>query len=202
MRSLIAAALLFTTPAYGADYAVDKAASHVKFSGEHAGTKFEGEFTEWDAEVSFDPAALDKSSLKATFKPASATTGNKMYDGTLPSADWFDVANHSEASFVSKSISGGTETTQIDVPACPVCPAFTTHQAKTYIVEGDLTIRGISHPAKFTFTLSDLAASPVIAKGSFTVDRLAYDLGKKSDATAEWVSKDITVTLEISATKK
>lgn len=182
MKYLLAAALLLATPAYAADYAVDKTASHVKFAGEHAGTKFEGAFKEWDAQVSFDPAALDKSSLKATFKPASATTGNKMYDGTLPSADWFDVANHPEAVFVSKTITAG--------------------EGGAYVAEGDLTIRGITKPAKFTFTLSDLSASPVTAKGSFLVDRLAYDIGKKSDATAEWVSKDITVTLEIVAKVK
>lgn len=182
MKYLFAAALLFATPAYAADYAVDKTASHVKFAGEHAGTKFEGAFKEWDAQVSFDPAALGESSLKATFQPSSAVTGNKMYDGTLPTADWFDVANHAEASFVSKTITAG--------------------EGGAYVAEGDLTIRGITHPAKFTFTVSDLAASPVTAKGSFVVDRLSYDLGKKSDATAEWVSKDITVTLEISATKK
>lgn len=182
MKYLFAAALLFATPAYAVDYTIDPAASHVKFAGEHAGTKFEGTFKEWTAEVSFDPAALEASRLKATFKPASASTGNKMYDGTLPSADWFDVANHPEATFVSKTI--------------------TTGEGGAYVASGDLTIRGITHPATFTFTVSDVAKSPVTAKGSFVIDRLSYDLGKKSDATAEWVSKDITVTLEIVAKAK
>lgn len=165
--------------AQAVDYTVDYKNSQVEFSGTHADNPFTGQFTEWTAQISFDPVNLAGSKLSATFKPASAKTGNAMYDGTLPAADWFDVANHPEANFTSKSISAKVD--------------------GHYTAEGDLTIRGITKPAVLEFTVSDVTKPPVKAEGTLTLNRLDFDLGKKSDATAEWVSKDIAIKLHITA---
>lgn len=179
---LLLGAVLVPMSAQAADYAVDKAKSHVAFAGEHAGTPFKGEFKSWTADISFDPAALGTSSVKVVFDTASATTGNKMYDGTLPNDDWFDTAKHPQAVFTSKEISAAGE--------------------GKYLAKGDLVIRGISKPVELSFTLSDLTKSPVIAKGTLVIDRLAYDIGKKSDSSAEWVSREIPVAFELHASPK
>ncbi len=67
---------------------------------------------------------------------------------------------------------------------------------------GDLTLRGITHPLSFTFTLDHDDAPVITADATVTIDRLAYDIGKASDAKAEWVSKDIALTLKLSATRQ
>jgi len=169
---------LMATNSYAQDYVVDFAGSKILFSGEHAGNKFEGNFGSWDAQIKFDPSNLKESSLSATFDLSTAKTGNALYDGTLPQADWFDVKNHSPASFQSTSIVA-TES--------------------GYTASGDLTIRGITQPISFDFTVSDLKVSPVKTNGTFKIDRLAYDIGRKSDADAQWVSQEIIVNLEIEA---
>jgi len=161
------------------DYVVDYQSSKVSFSGTHAGNVFTGSFGEWKAVITFDPADLEASKLTAVFNPASAKTGNSMYDGTLPQADWFDVKNHAEAHFVSAGIAAG--------------------ENGVYDVTGDLTIRGITKPVTFDFTLSDPEQAPVKAQGTLRINRLDFDIGKKSDAPAEWVSRDIAVTLDITA---
>lgn len=180
--AIICLSLASVQTAQAKDYVVDYQKSKIEFSGTHADNPFNGTFGEWTAEVSFDPANLATSKLTATFKPASAKTGNSMYDGTLPQADWFDVKNHPEANFTSTAI--------------------TAKKDGGYSASGNLTIRGITKPVTLDFTLSDLNASPVKATGSLTVNRLDFDLGKKSDAPAEWVSKDIVIKLDIAATPK
>ena len=162
-----------------ADYVVDYKNSKVEFSGTHADNPFSGQFGEWTAEINFDPTTLEESKITAIFKPASAKTGNAMYDGTLPAADWFDVANHPDAKFVSQSIA--------------------LKEGNHYTANGDLTIRGITKPVVLDFTLSDLSKLPVKAEGTLTLNRLDFDLGKKSDSSAEWVSKEIAIKLSITA---
>lgn len=178
----ICALLLAGLPAQAADYAVDYPLSTVTFSGQHAETDFTGRFDKWTAEISFDPADLAKSHIKATFDMTSAATGNAMYDGTLPEDDWFKVKEFPEGTFTSTEIRQNAD--------------------QSYTATGDLTIRGITHKADLVFSLSDPAKPPVKAKGKLTIDRLAYDLGKKSDPEAEWVSKDIVITIDLTASPK
>lgn len=179
--TLSALCMLLTSVAHAKPYDIDTASSSVSFSGEHAGQPFEGRFADWTATIDFDTEKPETSSITASFELKSAATGNKMYDGTLPQADWFDVANHPTATFTSKSISAS--------------------ESGAYTADGELTIRGITQPAQFIFTLSDPVQQPVTAQGELAIDRLLFDIGKKSDGNAEWVSKDIKVTLSITATE-
>lgn len=163
-----------------APYDIDHDNSTVSFTGTHAGIPFKGTFKEWSADIDFDPQQLDQSSLIATFHMASVSTGNPMYDGTLPQKDWFDSKDFPEAVFRSTSI---------------------THKENNiYHVIGNLTLRDITRPVTFDFTLSDITASPVKVHASFPVDRLAFDIGKKSDDKEEWVSREIIFTIDLSAT--
>ncbi len=176
---LVGLMLGFGSMAEAASYVVDPTTSEVRFSGEHAGDAFEGRFATWSAEIVFDAEDLAASHITARFDMASAVTGNKLYDGTLPQADWFDVQNHAEASFVSTMVSAKPE--------------------GGYAAAGELTIRGITQPVTFDFTIEQ-NAQPVIAEGYFVIDRLAYAIGKGSDPDAEWVSQEIAVHLHIEAT--
>ena len=158
---------------------IDYAQSHVYFSAAHAGNAFRGEFQEWQGEVHFDPADLGQSVITAEFTLSEAKTGNKMFDGTLPSADWFDVENHPKAHF---------ETTEI-----------LDNADGTYQAEAALTLRDVTLPISFSFTVSDLAIEPVTVKAAFEIDRLAYGIGQGSDGKAEWVSQMIGIDLELIA---
>ena len=169
------------TSAHAAEYVVDKTQSKIEFSGTHAGKPFKGAFGVWDAVIVFDAANLAASSVKVTIDTASAKTGDAMYDGTLPTADWFDVKNHPQATFTSESIS---------------------KKDGSYMAKGLLTIRGKAVPVAFDFALSDLTAPPVKTTFTVTLDRLAHDIGLKSDAKAEWVSKEIPITVTLKASPK
>ena len=164
-----------------ADYAINYQESSIIFSGTHAGNKFTGTFEDWVGEISFDPDNLAESQVSATFNLKSAKTGNKMYDWTLPNADWFDVKDHPEGTFES------TE--------------FVKKDDDTYIAKGTLTLRGQKHPVFFDFTLSDLSTDPVLITATFPIDRLKYGIGAKSDPESEWVSQEIQINLSLLASK-
>lgn len=176
------ALILLSVPALAAEYGIDPASSKVSFAGTHAGNAFSGVFKTWQAEIVFDAQNLKDSHVRATFDLASATTGNAMFDGTLPQADWFDVKANPEGVFQSTAI--------------------THKQGDVYHVEGDFTLRGTSKPLGFDFSVSDLKGTPVQVHGAFVLDRLAYDIGKQSDPKAEWVGREIRVELDLSATFK
>ncbi|RJF87957.1 YceI family protein [Oleomonas cavernae] len=172
-------ALAVAAPALAKTYSVDYSASTVAFAGTHASGPFTGKFGAWQAEIDFDPASLAPSRLKVSFDPASATTGNAMYDGTLPQADWFDVARFPAATFTSTAIAANAD--------------------GSYTATGQLTIRDVTREISFPFTLSGLDKAPVKATATFPLDRLAFNLGAKSDPKAEWVGQQIQITIDLVA---
>ena len=141
--------------------------SKVSFAGEHVGMKFSGVFNKWNAELVLPPA--DSPKITATFYVTTAKTGNSTYDSTLPEGDWFDVENYPQGLF---------ESTQIIA------------KGNDYDVIGNLTLRGISQP--ISFLLKDNGAT---LSANFSINRLAYKIGFDSDPDAEWVSKEIDMTL-------
>lgn len=178
---LAAGALLLPFTAGAMPYQVDHSQSSVGFRGTHAGAPFKGQFQTWQADIVFDDANLAASKLKATFTTASAKTGNASYDGTLPTADWFDSANHPTAVFESQRITRG-------------------EKADTFLAEGTLTIRGTSQPLTLPFTLTPAATDGSrTATATLKLDRLAYAIGAKSDGAAAWVGREITIDLNVVA---
>lgn len=180
MRLLfILALLLLPLSAIAAPYQIIKDKSTIKFSGTHAGNNFEGQFESWDADIVFDVDNLASSFANITIDMSAAKTGNAMYDGTLPSADWFDVNNHPTAIFKSTSFEEKND---------------------GYVVTGDLILRGVTKPISFDFNLE--GDSPVNMTASFPINRLDFNIGKESDGLAEWVSDAITLSLDITAIKQ
>ncbi len=181
--SVLAALMLFApAPVKAADYAVDYDNSVITFTGVHAGNEFQGTFEDWEAVITFDPDKLEDSHVRVVIKTASAKTGDKLYDGTLPETDWFDVKNHPEAVFESETISKNDD--------------------DTYNVSGNLQIKEQVKPLSFDFSLTDLTADPVTVEAGFIIDRLDYGLGVKSDPSAEWVDQDISLQLKVLAGAK
>lgn len=172
--------LLMPFPTFAGTDDIDYGQSSIAFSGTHVGNEFSGVFKDWTAEIIFDENDLENSRFSARFNTDSAVTNDRMYDGTLPQADWFDVKNHPEALFESNSI--------------------TTNEDGSFKVKGSLTIRSITRPIMFDFTLTPHENGRK-ATASFTIDRLDYDIGKKSDEKAEWVSREIALTLNLIASK-
>lgn len=154
--------------------------SSIQFSGKHAGTDFTGSFKKWTAKIAFDPKNLEGSSVEVAIDTASATTGNKTYDGSLPSPEWLDAAGFPTATFTSETFRQTGDT--------------------TFEVDGTLKLKGIAQKITLPFTLT-IEENDATMEALLTLDRIGYDIGKKPDASGEWVTKDIAVTITVKATK-
>jgi polyisoprenoid-binding protein YceI len=181
LLAAFAAALTMPAAAFAAEWQVDPAASHIGFSGTHAGETFTGQFAEWQATIQFDPDAPEASAIKVVVATASAATGTKLYDSSLPKAEWFDSAAHPEAVFAVGTVSKAGE--------------------GEYEATGTLTIKGQAVPITLPFKLG-IEGDQAHVSGTVTLDRIALGMGLKSDPDAEWVSREIPVTVELTATRK
>lgn len=174
---LAAAAPAVAAPA---TWQVAPAQSSITFSGVHAGSPFSGKFGQWTAQIAFDPADLPHSSAHVVIATASGKTGDSFRDTTLGEEEWFDPAHFPRATFVTTKISAAG--------------------AGRYVADGVLTIKGKAVPVKLPFTLKTAGATATMT-GSTAIDRLAFNMGNKSDATGAFVSKQITLTIAVTAKK-
>jgi polyisoprenoid-binding protein YceI len=160
-------------------WTVDKTKSSIAFAGQHASRDFTGTFETWDATILFDPADLAHSSAKVTIATRSAKTGDETKDGPLAEEEWFNPAKFPSASF---------ETSQI------------VAAGNGYVATGTLTIKGKALPLTLPFTL-DIKGQTAIMAATATIDRLAYDLGTLSDGTGTFVTREIALTINVTATR-
>jgi polyisoprenoid-binding protein YceI len=168
-------------PGAAALWAVDLANSRLGFGGTHSGTPFKGAFERWTATITFDPANLAASKAVVMIDLASAKTGDSTYDGTLPDADWLDVKQSAVAKYETASI--------------------TSKGGNSYAADGRLTLRGVTLPVVLTF---DLIIDGVTARmtGRAEIQRLAFGIGKGSDAGGSWVSLAIPVEVNVIAKRR
>jgi polyisoprenoid-binding protein YceI len=182
MRQLILAGLLcVATPALAADWIIEAPKSSIGFSGTHAGKNFSGNFQKWGGQIRFDPAKLAEAKVVILIDLGSARTGDKIYDGTLPQADWFAVKRARQARFETTSIKADGK--------------------NAYVALGNLKLRGVSVPVILPFTLA-ITGNQATMQGRTSLKRLAFGIGKSSDAAGEWVSLEIPLTIKVSARTK
>lgn len=103
-------------------------------------------------EVVFDMTTIATTS---TGKGSDADTTSKMA-GHLKSDAFFDVAKYPEAKFVITSAA--------------------KESGNTYLVTGDLTIKGKTSPTSFPIEVSQTSGGKVMLSGMATIDRTVYDV--------------------------
>jgi len=168
-----------TVSAFAANYQVDLGRSQLTFTTQHAGNEVKASFTDWQAQIHFDASHLEQSRAVVTINMQAVNTGDKLYDGTLPQADWFAVNKFPQAIFKSRQ--------------------FTPTSDGHYEVRGELTLRGITKPVLIRFTLKQGPEDSVIVTGTTELKRLDFQIGTNSDPQADWVSKTVTVTFSLYA---
>jgi len=170
-----------TTTEQSGNWIVDPDTSLLSFTFNHAGNTVEGKFTRWNADISLDPADIDEAHIMAVIDLGSAHTGDATYDTALPEADWFDIAGKRAAVFESK-----------DVRAI---------QNGSYVIDGQLSLRGLSLPVSFPFELQ-ITGDHAHAEGAAVLDRLDFGIGANADPGAEYVDRAVQVKLSLNATRR
>jgi polyisoprenoid-binding protein YceI len=120
-------------------WAVDTSHSEIGFTARHLMvSKVRGRFTDYTATITIAPNVLD-STVQALVQLDSVDTRDEKRDGHLKSADFFHVEEHPTMSFTSTGI---------------------REHGSDFYLDGDLTIRGITHPVTFDLEFNGVAAAP------------------------------------------
>lgn len=137
---------------------VDTTKSSIAFVGKSSIVDHPGTFERFTATVTPDsaaPADFTKTSLKITIDLTSVKTDSEGLDGHMQKEDFFDTANHPDATFTSTAI--------------------TSLGGNRYAVAGDLTIKGQSKPLTAEATVSDEGLT-----AQFQIPRKDYNVAKDS----------------------
>jgi polyisoprenoid-binding protein YceI len=144
------------------DYTLDTSHSRLGFSARHAMvTTVRGHFKEFSGTAHVDTANPAASKVEVSIEASSIDTGNADRNGHLVSADFFEVESHPKLTFVSTQVERADET--------------------TWVITGDLTIKGVSKPVTIEFEQTGSARDPfgnlrVGFEGSTTINRKDWGL--------------------------
>jgi polyisoprenoid-binding protein YceI len=125
-------------PAYlpipGGDYRMDAAHSVIGFSILHNELALvKGRFKDFAGTIHLDDKDITRSAVEFTAKIESIDTGVDGRDKHLRTPDFFDAAQFPEMTFKSTRVE---------------------QKGKSYVLHGDLTIKGVSKPVALPFTLT------------------------------------------------
>jgi polyisoprenoid-binding protein YceI len=168
---------------------IDPSHTNVEFVARHLMvSKVRGKFTDVKGtiEIAEDPL---QSKARATINAASVDTGDAKRDEHLRSADFFDVENYPTIDFVSTKV--------------------VTHKDGTYLLEGDLTVRGVTRKVGLDLEYNGSSATPwgsLVTGFSATTEISRKDFGLEWNVALETggvlVGDKIRLNIEVEANKQ
>lgn len=131
--------------------------SRVEFTGSKVTGSESGRFEKFSGDIHLvggDPA---RSRVEVRIDLGSVKTDSPYLGEHLKEADFFDVANHPEATFVSTEIKPGGE------------------RGATHTVTGDLTLRGVRKSITYPATIR-VSPEAVTVKSEFAINRKDFQI--------------------------
>jgi len=163
---------------------IDPDHSNVEFIVRHAFTKIRGRLNVFSGNLAVTKDSL-ASTIEVTIDPASVDTGNQYRDDHLRSSDFFDVENHPLWTFTSTRIH--------------------SYGDDGLIIDGDLTIRGITKPVNLVVDyLGVMGSTPggeARASFSATTKISRHDFGVSYDDITPgglpFIGRSVTIDLQV-----
>jgi len=180
---VLAPALVAATPASAPERFVrDVAHSQINFVAESRLLSAHGTFQKWDAEIMFDAANVEATSLKITIDATSIDTRIERRDAHLKSNDFFATDSFPQITFVSTFVNNAGEGNRLRIT-------------------GDLTVRGktkrITIPARLNFF--DPQNNMGRVTGEFTIDRTEFGVSFQSPVNP--IENEVKVQFDVAFNK-
>lgn len=136
-KTIMAAVLSLSVSgaALAESYTIDTTGAHasINFKTIHLGfSLLTGRFDTFTGSLEFDPASPEAGSVKLEIDTNSINSNHAERDNHLRSGDFFDVASHPKATFVSTGIKKTGD--------------------KSAVITGNLTLRGVTKPVDINAT--------------------------------------------------
>ncbi|MEL6746374.1 MAG: YceI family protein, partial [Pseudomonadota bacterium] len=160
---------------------VDRTQSTLGFIASGGGTELKGSFIAYDATITFDPADPGATRVDVTIDMTSAKTVSGQYDDTLKGSDWFDTETHPSARFTAAKAMPGSDSSQ-------------------FVLDGSLTLRGVTAPVQLPFTFTDNGDGSATATVAHTISRNAFGVGP-TEGFAGAVKDDVQLNFALRATR-
>ncbi len=189
-RTLIGATLVpfMFGIASAAPWTVDKEASSIDYAYTWSGVAAGGDFGAFEADIDFDKADLENSSVRVVIDMSSVSAAYNQVPTELVKPDWFDVAQYPQAVFESTS--------------------FTEKDDGSFVAKGILTMRGVAHPSELVFRFDSYGPVPdkpntllAVMQGETTISRTAYGVGQGSWAATDTLADEVVVKVKVTAEK-
>jgi polyisoprenoid-binding protein YceI len=161
-------------------YVFDRSHSEINFVAEALLLTAHGFFERWEADVQVDADNLENSALTLNIETASINTRNERRDNHLRSADFFDATTHPQITFVSKKV------TKVD--------------DKNIVINGDLTIRGVTKNIDVPVRVMFLREGRGRFKGEFQINRMDY--GVKYNSRMNPIEDVVNVQFDLNVADK
>ena len=157
-------------------YEFDKSHSNLSFSYNHLGYSItDGRFGEWDATLTIDAEAPENSSVEFVIAADSLDTFWDARDEHFKSADFFDVANYPDITFVSTEVKKISDT-ELEVT-------------------GDLTIKDTTVPAVLAVEILSFGEHPMAEKqaAGFLVETTVLRSDYGMDMYTPYIGDEVSV---------
>jgi len=161
---------------FAAPVVAQPATGNLTFEAVQAGARFTGRFASFVAEVDFDPTRPSSCRFDVAIDTRSADTGESERDGLLASEDFFWSERHPKALYEGegcRAVKGG------------------------FIVDGQLTLRGVTRPVAVSFTHEPRAAGWRLA-GEAVLERLDFGVGQGEWSDTRWIGGEVVVRFDLS----
>lgn len=147
-------------------------------------TRVTGKFNEYTIDIDYNDEDFTQSTISATIKVESIDTGIDARDDHLRTADFFDVGQFPEITFISEEI---------------------IKKGNSFLVKGKFTMHGVSKTIEFPLIITGKEGENTIGFSSrLTLNRVDYGVGAdfKHSSMENFLSEDIHVEIDFWTKKK
>ncbi len=148
------------------------AGSKVNFTIKNFGFNTPGTFTGLKGSIVYNPANIGATVLNVTVDAASINTDNKKRDEHLRKVEYFDASKFPVLNFKSTKV--------------------TSSGNGMYIVDGLMTIKGVSKALSFPFKITALSVG-YLFQGSFELNRRDFGVGGSSAVLGDKLKATLSV---------
>lgn len=169
--------------AWAVEYnSVDTAKSTIRFVPTLMGSKTEGSFKKFNAQIHFDPEKPAQAQARAEIPVQSFDIGMDEATEEALGPNWFDAKKFSQATFVA---------TQVQPLG-----------KDRFELSGNLTIKGQTKLVRFPVTLTRESATAARLDGTLVIKRLDFGLGQGQWSGTGTVANDVSVQIRLSLMSK